>query len=167
MPADIVLRSLSGIAQAFFAQLLSEPHLNHTNESWGLDGFARWICDIRRQYSSKRDRLLNGISKHCSPEHIRCKPCPQSGMFAWLEVNLDKHPEFTKEVREKSGNQLGPKTNTTELIQRLFDLCIDGALIPQKGSFKPDVLMLTCALCFYRECSHSTIQHFCRSAHSA
>lgn len=131
MPADIVLCSLSGIAQAFFAQLLSEPHLNHTNESWGLDGFARWICDIRRQYSSKRDRLLNGISKHCSPEHIRCKPCPQSGMFAWLEVNLDKHPEFTKEVREKSGNQLGPKTNTTELMQRLFDLCIDGALSPQ------------------------------------
>ena len=118
----------SGIAQAFFAQLLSEPHLNHTNESWGLDGFARWICDIRRQYSSKRDRLLNGISKHCSPEHIRCKPCPQSGMFAWLEVNLDKHSEYRKDVRETSGNEHGPRTNTVDLMQRLFELCIDGEL---------------------------------------
>lgn len=47
-------------------------------------------------------------------------------MFAWLEVNLDKHPEFKKDLRETSGNQLGPKTNTVELMQRLFDLCIDG-----------------------------------------
>jgi hypothetical protein len=47
-------------------------------------------------------------------------------MFAWLEVNLDKHPDFRKNEREVSGNQLGPRTNTVDLMQRLFELCIDG-----------------------------------------
>lgn len=47
-------------------------------------------------------------------------------MFAWLEVNLDKHSEYRKDVRETSGNEHGPRTNTVDLMQRLFELCIDG-----------------------------------------
>merc|ERR1712029_638316 len=53
--AETDSQEVNGLTQAFFAQLLTEPTSNPTNESWGLEGFARWICDIRRQYQSKRD----------------------------------------------------------------------------------------------------------------
>jgi hypothetical protein len=47
-------------------------------------------------------------------------------MFLWLDVNLEKHPEYRTDVRETSGNPTGPRTNTNELMQRLFELAIEG-----------------------------------------
>jgi hypothetical protein len=144
----------SGITQGFFAQLLSEPESNTTNQSWGLEGFARWICDIRRQYSAKRvrkhkqvstckltcispqDCLVNGIAKHCSRDLIRCKPVPSSGMFLWLQVDLTKHSDYRTNVRETSGNELGPRTNTFQLMRRLFEACLEeNVLILQSSIF--------------------------------
>jgi len=124
--AETDSQEVNGLTQAFFAQLLTEPTSNPTNESWGLEGFARWICDIRRQYQSKRDRLVNGIAKACSPEHVRCKPVAASGMFLWLELNVEKHPDFRSDLREVAGGDpLGPKTNTSELIHRAWQAAID------------------------------------------
>ena len=78
--AETDSQEVNGVTQAFFAQLLSEPRANLTNQSWGLSGFARWICDIRKQYQAKRDRLVNNIDAACSKEHVRCKPVAASGM---------------------------------------------------------------------------------------
>jgi len=134
--AETDSQEVNGVTQAFFAQLLSEPHLNDTNESWGMEGFARWICDIRRQYQSKRDCLVNGIAASCSKDFIRCKPVAASGMFLWLDVNLEKHPEYRTDVRETSGNPTGPRTNTNELMQRLFELAIEeNVLVLQSSIF--------------------------------
>lgn len=124
--AETDSQEVNGLTQAFFAQLLSEPTGNPTNESWGMEGFARWICDIRRQYQSKRDRLVNGITKACNPEHVKCKPVAASGMFLWLELNLAKHPDFRSDLRQAAGaDPLGPKTNTSELLQRAWQAAID------------------------------------------
>lgn len=53
-------------------------------------------------------------------------------MFLWLEVNLEKHPEYRTNVRETSGDYTGQRTNTDELMQRLFELAIEGARTAQR-----------------------------------
>lgn len=47
-------------------------------------------------------------------------------MFLWLEVNLEKHPDYRTNLRETSGDSTGPQTNTDELMQKLFELAIEG-----------------------------------------
>ena len=69
---------------------------------------------------------MNGIAASCSKDLIQCKPVAASGMFLWLEVNLEKHPEYRTNVRETSGDSTGPQTNTDELMQKLFELAIEG-----------------------------------------
>lgn len=83
-----------------------------------------------------QDRLVNGITKACSRDLVRCRPVAASGMFLWLEINFDKHPDFRTNVRETSGNAHGPRTNAFQLMRRLWDTCIEeGVLILQSSIF--------------------------------
>lgn len=87
-------------------------------------------------YSSKRDRLVNGIAKSCNEKYMQCKPVPASGMFLWLDVNVEAHPDYRTDIRETSGNATGPRTNTSDLIKRLFEKCIDeNVLVLQSSIF--------------------------------
>ena len=115
------VQEINGLSQAFFAQLLTEPEDNLCNGSWGVEGFARWIHSLRKAYQAKRDRLVDSVSMHCSQKHIRCHPVPTSGMFLWLEVQLQNHADFKK-------------SSTAQLMQRLWDLCIDEQVLILQSS---------------------------------
>lgn len=59
-----------------------------------------------------------------------------SHRFLWIECNLEKHPDFDSDLRTTSGNSSGPKTNTAELMQRLFDHAInEHVLVLQSSMF--------------------------------
>jgi len=57
---------------------------------------------------------------------------PQSGMFVWIKINLDRHPRYR--VLEDTKLLGGPVSNTAELMDELFRKLLDCGLVMMPAS---------------------------------
>lgn len=124
--SEVETQDPSGLSQAFVFSLL---------QSWGQDGYIRWLQSIRIQYQQRRDWMVAAFAKEfellpageCadipgaqgvvavlkSPnETKKAVPVfsfvpPTGGMFIWAKLYLFSNPSFKKLL--KQGNALDPE----------------------------------------------------------
>ncbi|KAG5982247.1 hypothetical protein E4U55_002163 [Claviceps digitariae] len=111
--AEVASQGPSGFSQVILYKLL--------DESWGHEGYLRWLMHLRMQYTRRRNALLAACEDHLPRDIVAWTP-PAAGMFLWLKVDYSKHP------------QSGIKT-LEEVEQEIFDSCIDGGVLVARGSW--------------------------------
>ncbi|TGJ80633.1 hypothetical protein E0Z10_g8136 [Xylaria hypoxylon] len=103
----------AGFSQALMYKLL--------DETWGHEGYLRWLIHMRSEYTQRRDALLDACEKHLPKDVMSWTP-PATGMFLWLRVDHTRHPHA------------GQKT-ILELEEEIFDSCIERGVLACRGSW--------------------------------
>lgn len=127
----------SGLSQAFVLGLL---------QSWGQDGFIRWMQNIRSEYQRRRDWMVAAFSdqfelvpaEQCSdlpgeqgmvallksaddtkkPLPVFSFVPPTAGMFVWAKFYLNSNPNFKKILSQ--GNALDPEQTFANQLWQEF-----------------------------------------------
>lgn len=135
---EVDIQDPSGLAQGFVLSLL---------QSWGHDGFVRWMQHIRSTYQMRRDWMVAGFAKQfelvpaetCSsllpgeqglvallksadeskaPVPVFSFVPPTAGMFVWAKFHLNSNPHFRKILTQ--GNSLDPEQTLANQLWREF-----------------------------------------------
>ncbi|KAL4791530.1 pyridoxal phosphate-dependent transferase [Aspergillus venezuelensis] len=104
----------SGISQLIFFKLL--------DEHWGHAGYLDWLINLRMQYTSRRDIMVQACEKHL-PTEIASWIAPAAGMFHWIQINWKEHPELSS----------GKTRDSIEEI--LFHAAVDNGVLVSRGSW--------------------------------
>ncbi|KAK2793196.1 Aromatic/aminoadipate aminotransferase 1 [Onygenales sp. PD_12] len=73
----------SGMAQMILYKLL--------DEGWGHEGYFDWLINIRMEYTSRRNTMLEACEKHL-PTNVASWNPPAAGMFHWIKIDWRQHP---------------------------------------------------------------------------
>ncbi|EAW14362.1 aminotransferase-like domain-containing protein [Aspergillus clavatus NRRL 1] len=104
----------SGISQIVLFKLL--------DEHWGHGGYLDWLIDLRMQYTSRRDSIVNACAKYLPKEIAKWNP-PAAGMFHWIEIDWQKHPSVASgKTRE-------------EIEEAVFHAAISNGVLVSRGSW--------------------------------
>ncbi|KAM3513933.1 hypothetical protein MY11210_002365 [Beauveria gryllotalpidicola] len=111
--AEVASQGPSGFSQVILHKLL--------DETWGHEGYLKWLMNLRAEYTQKRNALMVACEKHLPRDIVSWTP-PASGMFVWLTVDHTKHPDH--------GNR-----KLEDIEQEIFDACIDRGVLVARGSW--------------------------------
>ncbi|KAI8954861.1 aromatic amino acid aminotransferase-like protein [Xylaria longipes] len=103
----------AGLSQALMYKLL--------DETWGHEGYLRWLIHLRSEYTRRRDALLDACEKHLPKDVVSWTP-PAAGMFHWIRVDHTRHPHA------------GQRT-ILEIEEEIFDSCIERGVLACRGSW--------------------------------
>ncbi|KAI1739314.1 aromatic amino acid aminotransferase-like protein [Xylaria scruposa] len=103
----------AGFSQALMYKLL--------DETWGHEGYLRWLMNLRSEYTRRRDALLDACERHLPKDVVSWTP-PAAGMFHWIRVDHTRHPHA------------GQKT-ILEIEEEIFDSCIERGVLACRGSW--------------------------------
>ncbi len=114
-----------GFGQIFITEMLSAS-------GWQLSGFDRWTRSLRKEYQRRRDLFLDIFAREVSSTGFASADPPQAGMFVWVDVHVRKHPRYRCDIRDSEGSIA--RTNVPELMEELFERCLDGGLVVMPAS---------------------------------
>jgi len=117
---EVSIQAPSGFSQAILFKLL--------DEHWGHKGYFDWLGHIKKEYTSRRNNMLEACEAYIPKEVASWTP-PAAGMFLWFQIKADKHPKY------------GAKT-VLELEHEIFEEVIEQKTLLAKGSWffaEPDV----------------------------
>lgn len=114
-----------GFGQIFITEMLSEF-------GWGMDGFERWVRSLRKEYQRRRDHFLDIFHKEVASTGLASAEPPQAGMFVWIDVHIRHHPRYRVDIRDAEGSTA--RTNVPELMDELFERCLDAGLVVMPAS---------------------------------
>lgn len=110
---EVSVQSPSGFSQAILFKLL--------DEHWGHGRYLDWLYYIRKEYSARRNTMLQACEKYIPKEVASWTP-PAAGMFLWFKLRPEKHPAY------------GKKT-TLEMEHEIFEEVIEQKALLAKGSW--------------------------------
>ncbi|OCH88806.1 PLP-dependent transferase [Obba rivulosa] len=113
-----------------FGQMLITEMLGA--HGWGLGGFDKWVRSLRAEYHRRRDFCLELFEREVGATGFASTNPPEAGMFLWVRVNVEKHPRYRCDMRR--GDQDGPQTNVAQLMEELFEHCLDDGLVVMPAS---------------------------------
>ncbi|KAH8106895.1 L-tyrosine:2-oxoglutarate aminotransferase [Cristinia sonorae] len=124
--------------QIFITEMLSSA-------GWQLSGFDRWIRSLRLEYQRRRDIFMRAFLRDVASTGLATADFPEAGMFVWIKVDIEKHPRFRRSIVGAQGDLagvdqsgvsrcLGPKTNVAQLMEELFERCLDDGLVVMPAS---------------------------------
>lgn len=88
---EVSVQNPSGFSQVIIHKLL--------DEEWGHSGYLDWLINLRMEYTQRRDVLLHACEEYLPSEIASWAP-PAAGMFHWIKIAVEKHPEFlTRSVK--------------------------------------------------------------------
>ncbi|KYK56000.1 L-kynurenine/alpha-aminoadipate aminotransferase [Drechmeria coniospora] len=111
--AEVASQGPAGFSQIILHKLL--------DETWGHEGYLRWLMNLRQEYTKKRNALLAACEDHLPRDIVSWNP-PAAGMFMWLKVDASQHPEAGRRSLE-------------EIEEEIFSSCIDGGVLVARGSW--------------------------------
>ncbi|KZS88352.1 aminotransferase variant 1 [Sistotremastrum niveocremeum HHB9708] len=113
-----------GWGQIFLSELFRQPP-----HGWGPDGFLRWCEHLAIEYKRKRDLMITEVRTGLGDDWGTFADCdvPAGGMFVWLRVNVEQHPNFASDLT--ASDSLLPQTNTAYLMNELFQSCLNNGVI--------------------------------------
>lgn len=82
---EVSVQNPSGFSQVIIHKLL--------DEEWGHAGYLDWLINLRMEYTQRRDVLLHACEEYLPAEIASWAP-PAAGMFHWIKIAVEKHPEF-------------------------------------------------------------------------
>ena len=99
---------------------------------WRLDGFDRWVRSLRAEYHRRRAHFLSLFARHVAPSGLARASPPEAGMFVWIRVELERHPRYRADVAPSG--PAAPRTNVAELMEELFERCLDAGVVVMPAS---------------------------------
>lgn len=131
--AEVASQGPSGLSQVILYKLL--------DETWGHEGYLRWLMNLRQEYTKKRNALLAACEDNLPRDIVSWDP-PAAGMFVsgtwglqrqtggrpanyaqmWLTVDYSQHPRAGTRSRE-------------EIEEEIFNSCIDSGVLVARGSW--------------------------------
>ncbi|KAK3942702.1 PLP-dependent transferase [Diplogelasinospora grovesii] len=111
--AEVCNQGPSGFSQIILYKLL--------DEKWGHEGYLRWLMNLRKEYTKRRDTIVRACERHLPQEVVSWKP-PAAGMFHWIRVDHTQHPDSsTKSI--------------LEIEEEIFNSCIAKGVLVGRGSW--------------------------------
>lgn len=114
-----------GFGQIFITEMLSAS-------GWGLDGFDRWTRSLRKEYQRRRDVFLEHFASEVASTGFASADAPAAGMFVWIDVHVQQHPRYRTDIRDAEG--CAARTNVPELMDELFERCLDAGVVVMPAS---------------------------------
>ncbi|KAM6538771.1 Aromatic/aminoadipate aminotransferase 1 [Fusarium falciforme] len=111
--AEVASQGPSGFSQVILYKLL--------DETWGHEGYLRWLMNLRLEYTKRRNALLAACEDHLPSDLVSWTP-PAAGMFMWLKVDHTKHP------------QAGERS-IIDIEEEIFNSCIESGVLVARGSW--------------------------------
>ncbi|ETS80128.1 hypothetical protein PFICI_07657 [Pestalotiopsis fici W106-1] len=111
--AEVANQGPGGFSQLMLWKLL--------DETWGHDGYMKWLCQMSKHYQRRRDVLLNACEEFL-PRDIVTWDVPQAGMFIWIKVQ-----------HQKCSNTI--ESTAIELEEKIFDHAIANGVLCARGSW--------------------------------
>ncbi|CCM00523.1 uncharacterized protein FIBRA_02557 [Fibroporia radiculosa] len=108
--------------QIFLAELLGP-------DGWGVTGFDAWVRSLRDEYQRRRDFFLDLFAREVGVTGLASAgPC-EAGMFIWARIHVERHARYQK-VRSVTG----ARTNCKELMEEVFERCVEAGLLVMPAS---------------------------------
>ncbi|KAI0392103.1 PLP-dependent transferase [Xylariaceae sp. FL0594] len=105
------------------------------DETWGHEGYIRWLIRLRNEYTKRRDALLDACERYL-PKDVVSWDVPVAGMFHWIRVDHTRHP-------------LAGKKPLLEIEEEIFLSCIESKVLACRGSwFRAEKTGDLSSLCF-------------------
>jgi aromatic amino acid aminotransferase I / 2-aminoadipate transaminase len=84
--AEVASQGPNGFSQVMLHKLL--------DETWGHEGYLRWLMNLRSEYTKKRNALLAACEENLSTDIVSWTP-PAAGMFVsfFLPLPIDTIPQ--------------------------------------------------------------------------
>lgn len=114
-----------GFGQIFITEMLS-------SSGWKLSGFDRWARSLRKEYQRRRDVFLDAFEREVASTGYASAEPPQAGMFVWIDVHIRDHPRYRCDIRDTPTSMA--RTNVPELMDELFESCLDAGLVVMPAS---------------------------------
>ncbi|ENH60581.1 aromatic amino acid aminotransferase I [Fusarium oxysporum f. sp. raphani 54005] len=111
--AEVASQGPSGFSQVILYKLL--------DETWGHEGYLRWLMNLRLEYTKKRNALLAACEDHLPSDLASWTP-PVAGMFMWINIDHTKHPE-------------AGKRSIVDIEEEIFNSCIENGVLIARGSW--------------------------------
>ncbi|KAK0657352.1 pyridoxal phosphate-dependent transferase [Cercophora newfieldiana] len=103
----------SGLSQVVLHKLV--------DETWGHEGYLRWLMHLRGEYTKRRDVMMGACERYL-PGEVVSWTVPRAGMFHWLKVDHTLHPSY-------------PARSILDIEEEIFNRCIDGGVLVGRGSW--------------------------------
>lgn len=113
--------------QIFITEMLSSA-------GWQLAGFDRWIRSLRLEYQRRRDVFMRAFLRDVASTGFAHADFPEAGMFVWIKVDIERHPRYRRGVQAQGSDASGARTNVAQLMEELFERCLDGGLVVMPAS---------------------------------
>ncbi|KAL1835054.1 hypothetical protein VTK73DRAFT_6358 [Phialemonium thermophilum] len=111
--AEVCNQGPAGFSQVVLHKLL--------DETWGHDGYLRWLMNLRHEYTQRRDAMLAACEAHL-PKEVVSWNVPLAGMFHWLRVDHTRHPDASRR-------------GILDIEEDIFNLCLDKGVLVARGSW--------------------------------
>ncbi|KAG7415707.1 Aromatic amino acid aminotransferase [Fusarium oxysporum f. sp. rapae] len=111
--AEVANQGPSGISQLIIWKLV--------DETWGHDGYLKWLIDLRTNYTRRRNELLAACEDYL-PTDIASWIPPAAGMFLWVKLDHTKHPDCQRRSLD-------------EIEEEIFRHSIDQGVLFARGSW--------------------------------
>ncbi|KAI1106648.1 PLP-dependent transferase [Jackrogersella minutella] len=111
--AECCSQGPAGLSQIFLYKLV--------DETWGHEGYLKWLMHLRLEYTRRRNTILAACERYLPLDVVSWVP-PAAGMFLWLKVDHTKHPQAaTKSI--------------LEIEEDIFESGIDKGVLAIRGSW--------------------------------
>lgn len=111
--AEVANQGPGGFSSAMLWKLL--------DETWGHEGYLRWLHQLSKHYQRRRDVLLRACEEFL-PRGMFTWDVPEAGMFVWIKIKLDREMKHLDSI-------------AIELEERIFDRAIANGVLCARGSW--------------------------------
>ncbi|KAI2615635.1 PLP-dependent transferase [Hypoxylon sp. NC1633] len=111
--AECASQGPSGLSQLLMYKLV--------DETWGHEGYLRWLMHLRLEYTRRRDTILAACERYLPRDIVSWVP-PAAGMFLWLRVDHTQHPNASTQ-------------SILDIEADIFARCIDAGVLAIRGSW--------------------------------
>jgi aromatic amino acid aminotransferase I len=119
---------------------------NLLDVKWGHSGFVAWLKHLSRQYLSRLDIALEACDKYL-PKDICLWSPPHSGMFLWIYIATEKHPELQYQ-NESVCNESDIGFKIGDVEARVWSRACENGVQVTKGSLFAATDSSTSKVCF-------------------
>ncbi|KAF4123733.1 aromatic amino acid aminotransferase I / 2-aminoadipate transaminase [Geosmithia morbida] len=111
--AEVANQGPGGLAQVVLWKLL--------DETWGHEGYLRWLINLKNSYTKRRDTLLSACDEFLPAEFASWTP-PEAGMFLWIKIDHTKHPGY-------------PQRSLLDIEEEIWKTALDSGILCARGSW--------------------------------
>lgn len=123
---EVSCQNPSGFAMTSLYQVLER--------GWGHKGFLEWLMFIRKEYTRRRDVIVNACENYL-PREIASWTAPRAGMFHWVKIDPTAHPLWKQQELANGHATTSPGEVLSQIEDKIFLAAVDKGVLLARGSW--------------------------------